>query len=96
MEDVFGPITPFAITMVVTLLTQWVKNYFTLSDKQIQLVALGISAFAIILYELVSKLEGGVPLSGMLIYGAVIYALMAWFSSIGMYEVASKQLAKRE
>ena len=90
MEDVFGAVTAFTVMLVITLLTQWVKVTFTLSDKRVQFVALGFSIVLIITYQLLST-ENYAPLN---IFSAFIFSLLGWFSAIGMYEVASKQLAK--
>lgn len=95
MAEVFGPISPFVITLIVTLLTQWTKSNFALTERQVQFVALGYSAIFITTFELLTQIDSGAPFTGLLVFGAIVYALMGWFSAIGMYEVASKQLTKR-
>lgn len=90
MEEVFGPVTSFTVMLVITLLTQWVKVTFTLTDRQVQFVALGFSIVLITAYQLLST-HNFDPLA---IFSAFIFSLLGWFSAIGMYEVASKQLAK--
>lgn len=86
MEEVFGPITPFAINMVVALLTQYVKANFALSGQKVQFVALGFSALFIIPFQLLTT--GCITALG--VYAAIVYSLLGWFSAIGLYEVASK------
>ena len=86
MEEVFGPITPFLINMVVALLTQYIKTNFTLDGKKVQFVALAFSAVFIVPYQLL--LLGEITALG--IYSAVVYSLLGWLSAIGLYEVASK------
>lgn len=89
MEQVFGAVTPFTIMMVIALLTQWVKNNWTLTGKQIQFVALGFAFVLITTFQLLTA-----PITPFGVFSGVIFSLLGWFSAIGMYEVATKQLGK--
>jgi hypothetical protein len=86
MEEVFGPITPFVINMVVALLTQYIKTNFALDGKKVQFVALGFSVLFIVPFQLLNAGE----ISALGIYAAIVYSLLGWLSAIGLYEVASK------
>lgn len=89
MEQVFGAVGPFTIMVVISLLTQWTKNNFTLSGKQVQFVALGFALVLITAFQLLTA-----PITPFGIFSGVIYSLLGWFSAIGMYEVANKQLGR--
>lgn len=90
MDQVFGVVSPFMVMMVVTLLTQWVKVNFTLTSRQIQLVALGWSLLLINAYQLLTVDD----ITPFAIFSSILFALLGWFTAIGMYEVTAKQLAK--
>jgi len=91
MEDVFGAVKPFTIMMVITLLTQWVKANWELSPKQIQFVALGFSILLIGAWQLLTIPD----ITPLAVFVAFIFALLGWFTAIGMYEVATKQLVNK-
>ena len=89
MEQVFGPVTGFTLTLLVTLLTQWVKSNLNLSPKQVQFVALGFSLVFIGTFQALTN-----PIDPLQIFFAIVYSFFGWFTAIGMYEVATKQLQK--
>ena len=89
MEQVFGAVSPFTIMVVISLLTQWVKSNFTLTGKQVQFVALGFAFVLITAFQLITA-----PITAFGIFSGVIFSILGWFSAIGMYEVANKQLGK--
>ena len=91
MEQIYGAVTPFTVMMIVTLLTQWVKSAWTLTSKQVQLVALGFSFLFITTYQLLTIPD----ITPFAVFASILYALLGWFSAIGMYEVASKQLTRQ-
>lgn len=93
MEQIYGALTPFTVMLVVTLLTQWVKNSFALTERQVQLVALGFSMILVVLYQTLTAWPNITPLG---VFAAFIYGFLGWFSAIGMYEAATKQLRSRE
>jgi len=91
MEQIYGAVTPFTVMMIVTLLTQWVKSAWTLTSKQVQLVALGFSLLFIAVYQLLTIPD----ITPFAVFASILYALLGWFSAIGMYEVATKQLTRQ-
>lgn len=91
MEEVFGPITPFMILMLLMLATEWVKRNSDLTARGVQIVALGLCVIFIVLYYIVSNWGAWTPIG---IFGAFVYAFLGWFATIGMYEVATKQLTR--
>lgn len=93
MEEVFGPITPFMILMLLMLATEWIKRSFeTLTARQVQFIALGLSLIFVVLYQTFNAWPNLTPIG---VFSSFVYAFLGWFATIGMYEVATKQLGGR-
>ena len=87
MSEVFGPVTPALLIVVSTLAVQFVKKFWPdLQARYVQLLALAFSLLLVIPFHL---LQSDV-VDGWSIYSSIIYALVAWFASIGVYEVGIK------
>lgn len=87
MAELFGPVTPFVLMAVITGVTEYVKKYWQLDGRAVQLVALVVAFALIVPYHL---LTGG--LTALSVYSAVVYAALGWLTSIGLYEVARRHL----
>lgn len=94
MEQVFGPVTPFMILMLLMLATEWIKRSFqALTGRQVQLIALGLSIIFVVLYQTFTAWPDLTPIG---VFASFVYAFLGWFATIGMYEVATKQLKRDE
>lgn len=92
MEKIFGDVTPILIMAVVSMLVQFVKAKTALDGIRVQFVALGFSVILIGLYQMLySWPESATVLSvARLAFASLIYSILGWFTSIGMYEVGSR------
>ena len=95
MSQVFGDVSPFLVMVVVTLLTQYVKNKLNLDGLKVQASALGFSILLIGGYQIVYNWPDAISAQAFLqlAFGALIYSILGWMTAIGMYEVASKGIA---
>jgi len=90
MKEVYGPVTAFVITTIVTIVVQGIKKAAPeLSDRQRQAVALGVSVLAVVPYEILSVWPDLAPID---IYNAFIYAVLVWFTAMGLYKAAQVQI----
>jgi len=91
MQELFGPITGSTLVFVVTLLTQFVKQHFSFSARQVQLIALLFSIILVVPYHVITALMvqpdwAAVELAYM-VFSAIVYGLLGWLAAIGAYEV---------
>lgn len=91
MEDIFGVVTPFALITLVTLITQYIKNTFSLEGWKAQLPAFILSFLFIVPFELFTADK----ITAIVVFKAIVYSLFAWASAIGVYEVAAKSALKK-
>ena len=95
MYELFGPITGSTLVFIVTLLTQFVKQYFNkFTERQVQFLALLFSVILTVPFHVITAFMAQSDMSGIqiayMVFSSVVYGLLSWLTAIGVYEVAIK------
>lgn len=90
MEELYGPITAFLVSAVVTGISQLIKEYWSLEGKSALLASLGIAILFFVPFHIIWS----DAVTAKVVYSAFIYAFLGFFSAAGLYSTAKTVFTK--